>query len=48
MKWWWLVAGNRYFQCDDARKVDVSDEDGGLSVRGSGGGMYELSQKGVK
>ena len=31
-KWLWLVAGNRYLQCDRLGKVGVLDEVGGLIV----------------
>ena len=28
----WLIAGNRYLQCDGLRDVDTLDENGGLTV----------------
>ena len=29
-KWLWLVAGNKYIQCDGLGEADVLDEDAGL------------------
>ena len=37
-KWLWLVAGNRYLQCDGLGKVFVLDKVGELAVRAWGGG----------
>ena len=33
-KWLWLVAGNRYLQCDELGEVSVLDEVGRLNVTG--------------
>ena len=32
IKWLWLVAGNRYLQCNGIKKVVVFDEVGGLTI----------------
>ena len=32
-KWFWLVAGNRYFQCDGLEMAGVLDEVRGLTIR---------------
>ena len=32
-KCFWLVAGNKYLQCDGVREVGVLGEDGGLTIR---------------
>ena len=37
-KWLWLIAGNRYRQCDCVMKVGVFDEYGGLSFGRRGWG----------
>ena len=36
-RWLWLAARNRHIQYDCVREVNVSDEDGGLTVAGGGG-----------
>ena len=47
-KWLWLVAGNRYLQCDGLQGVSVLDEVGGLTIRGRVGGLYKMSLKRVR
>ena len=42
-KWLWLVAGNRYLQCDGLQGVGVLDEVGELTIRGRVGGLYKMS-----
>ena len=34
-KWLWLVADNKYLQCDCLGEVSVLDEVGGLTVEGT-------------
>ena len=44
LKWLWLVAENRCFQCDGVWEVDILDEDGELTFRcGVGGELYKIS-----